>query len=76
MSKGNKNPKTEHLKKFQYQTEGKYRGLSSKPVSVKFPPELDQYIRSLPNRNQWIIEAALEKMMKETLDASSNTAIE
>ena len=65
MAKGNKNPKTEHLREYQYETEGKYHGLSSKPVSVKLPPEVDEYVRSQSNRNQWMIEAALEKMMKE-----------
>lgn len=39
--------------------------LSRSPVSVKLPPELDDYVRSQPNRNQWLIAAIAEKAAKE-----------
>ncbi len=63
MAKGNKNPRTEFLQPFT--TEGKHKGLSRSPVSVKLPPDLDEYVRSLPNRNQWLIDAVLDKMAKD-----------
>ena len=43
--------------------------LKSSPVSVKLPEELDEYVRSKPNRNQWLIEAvraAIEKELQST----------
>lgn len=35
------------------------------PVSVKLPPELGEYVRSQPNRNQWLIAAVAEKVARE-----------
>lgn len=59
----NHNPK-QYLKEHQYQPLGK-EALSRNPVSVKLPKDLDEYVRSLPNRNQWLIEAVLDKAAKE-----------
>lgn len=39
--------------------------LSKIPVSVRLPKDLDEIVRSQPNRNQWIIEAILDKAAKE-----------
>lgn len=38
----------------------------SKPVSVLLPPDLDQFVRSLPNRSAWIREAIKEKIERES----------
>lgn len=42
--------------------------LNRVPVSVKLPKDLDEYVRALPNRNQWLIEAVLDKAAKEILE--------
>lgn len=63
MSKGNPSPKLENLKPFK--SEGEHSSLSKSPVSVRLPKDLDEFVRSLPNRNQWIIDAVLEKAAKE-----------
>ncbi|PSO67869.1 MAG: hypothetical protein BRC39_00830 [Cyanobacteria bacterium QH_7_48_89] len=36
-----------------------------KPVSVMLPPELDNWVRSLSNRSEWIREAIREKHQRE-----------
>ena len=59
----NHNPK-EYLKEHQFEPLGK-EALSRTPVSVKLPKDLDDYVRSLPNRNRWLIDAVLEKALKE-----------
>ncbi len=45
----------------------------SKPVSVMLPPDLEQWVRSLDNRSDWIRQAITEKYQREqieTLNAS------
>lgn len=41
------------------------KALSRKPVTVKLPPEVDQYVRSKPNINQWLNQAVIEKVARE-----------
>lgn len=41
------------------------RPMSSKPVAVALPVELDTWVRSLPNRSQWLREAIVEKYERE-----------
>ena len=65
MAQGNKNPKTDHLKDHQFSTTGKYKHLSSTPVSIKLPSDLDDFVRKLDNRNQWLIDAVAEKVAKQ-----------
>ena len=55
--------KPEELKAFDFKPLGN-KPLRRIPVSVKLPAELDDYVRSLPNRNQWLI-AAIEKQFRE-----------
>lgn len=59
----NPNPKLENLK--PYKSQGEYSGLSKTPISLKLPKELDEYVRSLPNRNQWLIDAVMDKATRE-----------
>jgi hypothetical protein len=42
----------------------------SKPVSVMLPPDLENWVRSLDNRSEWIREAITEKYEREQLKAS------
>ena len=38
---------------------------AEKPLSVRVPQDIDEYVRSLPNRSQWLEEAITEKARKE-----------
>lgn len=44
---------------------------TSKPVSVMLPPDLENWVRSLDNRSEWIRQAITEKYEREQLDAAS-----
>lgn len=35
------------------------------PVAVKLPVDLDAYVRSLPNKSEWLREAVAEKYQRE-----------
>lgn len=53
-----------HLDEYGYKPLGD-KPLRRTPVSVKLPEDLDEYVRSQPNRNQWLIAAIAEKVAKE-----------
>lgn len=38
---------------------------TSKPVSVMLPPDLENWVRSLENRSEWIRTAIVEKYERE-----------
>jgi len=52
-----------------YATRFKSQGVGvkheSKPICVMLPPELDEYVRSLPNRSEWLRAAITEKMERD-----------
>lgn len=53
--------KTAHLEKMKPLGD---RAMARKPVAVALPVELDEWVRSLPNRSEWLrnaIAAAYEK---------------
>lgn len=56
------------LTRFQMQGEVP---LTSSPMSVRLPPELDAIVRSLPNRTAWLRDAIIEKLQREELEAAS-----
>lgn len=58
------NKEKPHLREYRFKPLGN-EPLSRTAISMKLPRDLDAYIRSLPNRNQWLIEAVLEKVMRE-----------
>jgi hypothetical protein len=39
--------------------------VAEQPVSVKLPVSLDEYVRSLPNRTEWLRQAIAEKLERE-----------
>lgn len=39
--------------------------LAKHPINMKLPPFLDDYVRSLPNKSEWLREAIAEKIAKE-----------
>lgn len=53
--------------KTQFSSQGVGLKYKQKPVSVMLPPELDEIVRSLPNRSEFIREAIAEKVKKEIL---------
>ena len=56
--------KPDQLKEHDYKPLGD-QALRRNPVSVKLPPELDDYVRSQPNRNQWLIAAIANQIREE-----------
>lgn len=58
MGRGNPNPKNKFTKIYEVP-------VASRSVSVKLPLELDAYVRSLPNRTEWLRAAIAEKYQKD-----------
>ena len=58
---------TEHLKKEQYTVQGK-RPLSKTPLTVRVPEDVDEYIRSLPNRSEWLQKIITDAATAHILD--------
>lgn len=63
--------KPEQLKEFDFAPLGE-KALDRTPISVKLPPELAEYVRSQPNRNQWLI-AAIAKQIAEEKETSTSS---
>ncbi|PSF34963.1 hypothetical protein C7H19_18335 [Aphanothece hegewaldii CCALA 016] len=63
----NPNPKTDQLK--PYQVKALSEPLAAKPLTVRVSVEVDEAIRSLPNKAEWmrrvLTEAASEELLKE-----------
>jgi Arc/MetJ-type ribon-helix-helix transcriptional regulator len=49
------------------QPKGK-KAMSRKPVAVALPEELDEWVRSLPNRSEWLRKAITEAYERENSD--------
>lgn len=47
--------------------------MSKKPVSVMLPVDIDEFVRSLPNRTDWLRSAIAEKYEREKESADSNS---
>ncbi len=45
--------------------------MAESPISVRLPVYLDGYVRSLPDRTDWLREAVLEKWQRETFTKES-----
>jgi len=45
------------------------KAMASRPVSVMLPVELDEYVRSLPNRTEWLRKVIAEAIEKEKQNA-------
>ncbi len=56
--------KPEQLKEHDYKPLGD-EALRRSPVSVKLSPELDDYVRSQPNRNQWLTALIAKQFQEE-----------
>lgn len=50
-----------------FESEGKNIGSQVQPISVKFSLDIDEVVRSLPNRSDFIRQAVIEKLEKEGL---------
>jgi predicted GNAT superfamily acetyltransferase len=57
------------VERTQTDTQFKGKGIgtssNSKPVCVMLPPDLDEFVRGLPDRSQWLREAIREKIERE-----------
>ena len=45
--------------------------LAKSPVSVFLPLEIDEFVRALPNRTEWLREAIAEKVEREQRQESA-----
>lgn len=45
--------------------------MAETPLSVRVSVELDKYVRSLPNRTEWLREAIAEKFARESQQNSA-----
>lgn len=61
----NPNPKTDHLK--PYQAHASENPLAGKPLTIRVPIDVDQAIRSLPNRSAWMRRVLTEAAQRELL---------
>ena len=41
------------------------RAMSPKPVAVALPVEIDEFVRSLPNRSEWLRKAIADAYERE-----------
>lgn len=62
---------TEHLKKSQYKLKGD-RPLAKVPLSVRLPEDIDEYVRSLPDRSKWLQQVIVDKVIEEFSNKSTN----
>ena len=70
MTKATKNLQPKQLEKWTKELVARSdKGLGTKhghkPVSVMLPPELDDWVRSLDYRSEWIRQAIVEKFKRE-----------
>lgn len=56
--------KPEQLKNHDFKPAGT-SSLDKVPVSVRLPVDIAEYVRSQPNRTQWLIAAISRQMMLE-----------
>lgn len=47
--------------------------MAEKPVCVRLPQDLDEYVRSLSNRAEWLREAAIEKWERDQAAVESDS---
>lgn len=45
--------------------------MAEKPLSVRLPSDLDAKVRALPNRTEWLRDAIIEKLQRESEQAAS-----
>lgn len=68
----NPNPKTDQLKPYQARAialhcDGITEPLAAKPLTVRVPVEVDEAIRGLPNKAEWMRRVLTEAVAKELL---------
>lgn len=45
--------------------------VARKAIGVKLPPELDSFVRSLPNKSEWLRQAIADAYQREINSSSS-----
>jgi hypothetical protein len=73
MPKGNPNPViTPEFKAQQFKPQGEVNGqLSSKAIGIKLPVEIDEVVRSLPNKAEWLRRIIAEAAQRELMGDES-----
>lgn len=61
---------TEHLKEKQYKVKGD-RPLAKNPLTVRVPEDVDEYIRSLPNKSQWLQKVLTDAATTHILESET-----
>jgi hypothetical protein len=76
MPKGNPNPViTPEFKAQQFQPQGEINSpLSSKAIGIKLPVEVDEVVRSLPQKAEWLRRVITEAAQRELMKDGSETA--
>lgn len=54
--------RADHITRFKPSGE---EALADKPISVFLPKDLDQYVRSLPNKAEWLRQAISEAAKRD-----------
>jgi hypothetical protein len=74
MPKGNPNPViTPEFKAQQFKPQGEVIGqLSNKAIGIKLPVEIDQVVRSLPNKAAWLRQVITEAAQRELMQDSES----
>lgn len=55
---------TQLQKQVQFKSIGKHN-MSPKPVAVALPVEVDEWVRSLPNRSEWLRQVITDAYQRE-----------
>lgn len=59
-----------HLRHKQFKVKGD-QPLAKVPLSVRLPEDIDEFVRSLPDRNKWLQQAITEKAQAELAEENS-----
>jgi hypothetical protein len=73
MPKGNPNPViTPEFKAQQFKPQGEVNGpLSNKAIGIKLPVEIDEVVRSLPNKAVWLRRVISEAAQRELIQGDA-----
>ncbi len=66
MGRGNPNPKNKFTQVYD-------EPVASRSVSVKLPLDIDAYVRSLPNRTEWLRKAIAAQVERDKQEASQSS---
>lgn len=68
----NPNPKTDQLQAYQFPSSEV--PLAQRPLTVRVRQDIDEFIRQLPNRNEWLRQVITEAAEAEQTDECGDCA--